>query len=460
MGVRGLWKKLGPAGQERSLLQLSLDDDFKYELGSLVLKVGVDASIWVEQSQHIFNTPGHVSAGQNPELCILFYKLAWLLDTCILPIFVFDGPLHPPEKRGQSVIVVENWVTGEFKKLIEAFGFCWHQAPAEAEAELAFLNSTGAIDLILMEDSDALTFGAFDVIRASMPTTPKCDNVMLFSMESIESNPDVSLTHDDLVLMAVLIGGDYDQNGLCGCGEDTAYKLARWTYLGQHLVDAFKTSKEAELDSRLRTWRQELRQALVEDTWIFGGCTHPRIASAVTKDFPPMRTVQQYVNPPAFLAEMTKLCKRLFLWGSTNIELQDKLYRRVWPGVCLRTLLLEPEQLLDGMGLLPTVSRIMSSTIRCTGNAAGLWMYHIEVSTSPLTTIVDSNMRGLRQEDLQSSKLPKKVTVSVPASVLDRQLPGLSRDFNLTKSGQLRQRAKAEAAASCEQQLIDPHPYQ
>lgn len=36
-------QKLGPAGQERSLLQLSLDDDFKYELGSLVLKVGVDA---------------------------------------------------------------------------------------------------------------------------------------------------------------------------------------------------------------------------------------------------------------------------------------------------------------------------------------------------------------------------------------------------------------------------------
>ena len=44
-----------------------------------------------------------------------------------------------------------------------------------------------------------------------MPTTPKCDDVMLFSVESIESNPDVSLTHDDLVLMAVLIGGDYDQ---------------------------------------------------------------------------------------------------------------------------------------------------------------------------------------------------------------------------------------------------------
>lgn len=220
-----------------------------------------------------------------------------------------------------------------------------------------------------------------------------------------------------------------------------------------------------------------------------------------------MRTVQQYVNPVTSmshygaapdmsdwraripdLAEMTKLCERLFLWGSTNIELQDKLYRRVWPGVCLRTLLLvngfvndmakpissqllqEPEQLLDGMGPLPTISRITSSTIRRTGNAAGLRMYRIEVSTSPLTTIVDSNMRGLRQEDLQSSKLPKKVTVSVPASVLDRQLPGLSRDFNLTKSGQLRQRAKAEAAASCkhclvlmapgEQQLIDPHPYQ
>jgi hypothetical protein len=44
-----------------------------------------------------------------------------------------------------------------------------------------------------------------------MPTTPKSDDVTLFSMESIESDPQILLIREGLVLMAVLIGGDYDE---------------------------------------------------------------------------------------------------------------------------------------------------------------------------------------------------------------------------------------------------------
>jgi 5'-3' exonuclease len=39
------------------------------------------------------------------------------------------------------------------------------QAPGEAEAELAELNSCGIIDAVLTEDSDTLVFGAQCVIR-------------------------------------------------------------------------------------------------------------------------------------------------------------------------------------------------------------------------------------------------------------------------------------------------------
>jgi hypothetical protein len=40
------------------------------------------------------------------------------------------------------------------------------QAPGEAEAELAKLNSLGIVDAVLTEDSDALVFGANCVIRS------------------------------------------------------------------------------------------------------------------------------------------------------------------------------------------------------------------------------------------------------------------------------------------------------
>jgi Holliday junction resolvase YEN1 len=39
------------------------------------------------------------------------------------------------------------------------------QAPGEAEAELAYLNDTGAIDVVITDDSDVLLFGAKQVIR-------------------------------------------------------------------------------------------------------------------------------------------------------------------------------------------------------------------------------------------------------------------------------------------------------
>jgi Holliday junction resolvase YEN1 len=39
------------------------------------------------------------------------------------------------------------------------------QAPGEAEAELAYLNSTGVIDAILSDDVDNFLFGARVVIR-------------------------------------------------------------------------------------------------------------------------------------------------------------------------------------------------------------------------------------------------------------------------------------------------------
>ena len=42
---------------------------------------------------------------------------------------------------------------------------CWHQAPGEAEAELATLNRKSMIDVIVTEDSDALVFAGAHVIQ-------------------------------------------------------------------------------------------------------------------------------------------------------------------------------------------------------------------------------------------------------------------------------------------------------
>ena len=64
--------------------------------------------------------------GENPELRTLFHRLARLLQMCIIPVFVFDGPDRPHRKREKKVSTKPHWLTSRFKEFIEAFGFYSH----------------------------------------------------------------------------------------------------------------------------------------------------------------------------------------------------------------------------------------------------------------------------------------------------------------------------------------------
>ena len=66
-------------------------------------------------------------AGKNPMVHILFYCLCRLLALPIIPIFVFDGPGHPKEKRGVNVKTGKSHgLSSPFKKFIEVFSFFWY----------------------------------------------------------------------------------------------------------------------------------------------------------------------------------------------------------------------------------------------------------------------------------------------------------------------------------------------
>lgn len=81
----------------------------------------------MQQTTGVMYNPSHSQMGQNPELKILFYKLTWLLEACITPIFVFDGPDQPSVKRGHPVRPKPIWMTAAFQELITAFGFHIHE---------------------------------------------------------------------------------------------------------------------------------------------------------------------------------------------------------------------------------------------------------------------------------------------------------------------------------------------
>jgi Holliday junction resolvase YEN1 len=87
----------------------------------------VYCSIWLYQTIAVYHNPHHVSSGANPELRTLFYKLAHLLKSCVVPVFVFDGPGRPAIKRNRLVRQNAHWLTEDLREMIDAFGFYSHQ---------------------------------------------------------------------------------------------------------------------------------------------------------------------------------------------------------------------------------------------------------------------------------------------------------------------------------------------
>lgn len=54
-----------------------------------------------------------------------------LLDEPFLPVFVFDGPLRPEEKRGKRISREnKHWMVDSMKGMIKAFGFEWRMVSA------------------------------------------------------------------------------------------------------------------------------------------------------------------------------------------------------------------------------------------------------------------------------------------------------------------------------------------
>ncbi|KAH0589309.1 hypothetical protein H2248_005071 [Termitomyces sp. 'cryptogamus'] len=107
--------------------------------------------------------------GENPQLCVLFFRLGRLAELPLMPLFVFDGRqrqkvecTHRGSKMGKSG---SRPSSKKLKEMIEAFGMECREALDEAGAELAYLNSKGYIDAILTDDCDAFVFGGRTIIK-------------------------------------------------------------------------------------------------------------------------------------------------------------------------------------------------------------------------------------------------------------------------------------------------------
>ncbi|MCY0883535.1 flap endonuclease-1 [Acidianus infernus] len=195
----------------------------------------------------------------------IFYRTISLLEEGVIPIYVFDG--KPPElkaqelerrrkikeeaekklekakeegetkelkKYSQMATRLTNDMAEESKKLLEAMGIPVVQAPSEGEAEAAYLCSQGYTWAAASQDYDSLLFGANKLIRNLTLTgkrkLPKKDVYVEIKPELIELESllkKLGITREQLVDIGILIGTDYDPDGIKGIGPVTALRIIR-----------------------------------------------------------------------------------------------------------------------------------------------------------------------------------------------------------------------------------------
>ncbi|KAK2462487.1 hypothetical protein APHAL10511_005457 [Amanita phalloides] len=364
MGVTGLWEVLRPAAETRSMTDLAITEGFiANPQGLRGFRVGIDASIWFFHAEY-------GKEGENPVLRTLFFRCATLMRTTFLPLFVFDGPKRPDFKRGKRINKTSHKLIPGMKAIIEAFGFEWRMAPAEAEAELAYLNRAGIIDAVLSDDVDNFLFGATAVIRnisnnlsgnranpiLNSQGRDDKNHTRLYRASNIRSHSSISLTRGGLILIGLLSGGDYAQAGLPGCGITIAHALARCGF-GDSLYEAATTLPRETLSHFLSSWRQQLREELRTNSRGIIGRKLAKLAKDVPESFPNIDILLSYTSPITSeslgraveknmkltwgkepdVGKLAALCEFYFEWGYKEAII--KRFRTVlWHSIVLRIL--------------------------------------------------------------------------------------------------------------------------
>jgi len=222
------------------------------------------------------NTTSHLSG--------LFYRNINLLEKNIRPVFVFDGEMpdlkekESSQRRKKREEAEEEWeklkeegkiseayskatqsskLTGdmieESKKLLDAMGLPYVQAPSEGEAQAASMVGD-QVYAVGSQDWDCLLFGADRMVRnlTSRKTRKTSSGSRKeISTERIELDTvldQLDIRHEKLVWMGILMGTDFNPKGIKGIGPKTAKKLVKKYESYDKLLEDDKVDWDSEND--------------------------------------------------------------------------------------------------------------------------------------------------------------------------------------------------------------------
>jgi len=195
----------------------------------------------------------------------LIYRNSNLIEAGIRVAYVFDGKPHefkaeiiekrretrrkaqvkydrairegrPEEARlyGQRAVTASSALVDDAKRLLTLMGVPWVQAPGEGEAQSAYMARRGDVWGAASQDFDSLLFGASRLVRNLSITgrrkLPRKNVYIKIEPELIDLKSllgELGVTREQLIDIGILVGTDYNPEGVRGVGPKTALKLLK-----------------------------------------------------------------------------------------------------------------------------------------------------------------------------------------------------------------------------------------
>lgn len=211
-------------------------------------------------------TPLKDSTGKiTSHLSGLFYRTSNLIEMGLKPIYVFDGEspalkATEIERRkqvkvqavasyekaaasgdtakmrmyAQAATSMKDYMLNDSQKLLDLMGLPWIQAPSEGEAQAAHMTKRGDADYCASQDYDSLLFGAPKLLRnvtisgrRKLPSKGIYVDIVPEVVELAKTLGCCGITYEQLIDVGILIGTDFNPDGIKGLGPKTALKLIK-----------------------------------------------------------------------------------------------------------------------------------------------------------------------------------------------------------------------------------------
>jgi len=144
------------------------------------------------------------------------------------------GRVEDARKYAQATATLKELMVEDSKRLLEGLGVPWVQAPSEGEAQAAHMAARGDVWAAASQDHDSLLFGAPRMVknltisgRRKLPGRQAFVEVEPEVVDLHEVLADLGLTREQLIDVGILIGTDYNPDGVRGVGPKTALKLVK-----------------------------------------------------------------------------------------------------------------------------------------------------------------------------------------------------------------------------------------